>query len=1145
MTAFSRRDKLTLLVFAVLGLLGVTLYVLLYHQSSPTASLDLKISREQAVTVGDGFLRSLGFRTSGYTHAVIFDVDDSGKAYLERNLGLAMANRLAAGKASIWYWTVRWFKPGQKEEFTAYVDPLGTVTGFSHTIPEKRLGKNVSNAQAEVIALGLIRSVGLNPANYRLVSHSTNTYPLHKYHDFEWEQKGFQGNEASNRISVEVAGSKAWYFTNYVHTPEKWDRKVQEESAKGGFLYQVAGVGWGLLSIGMLLVLILAIRARVLRWRYAIPIAWALIAATGLSSLNSLSLAKIGYDTSETLGSFHSGIAIGLIEMALATLCGTVLLGSTGDAMQRWAFPGKTPPSVIFTWHGLRSREFLVAGVAGLCVGMMHLGYTATFYALGIRYFHVWMPAEIPYSNMLSTSIPWAYPLMIGLTAALNEELTFRLFAISALKRCLRATWPAVLISAATWAFLHSTYPQQPPYIRGIEVSVIGIAYGLVYLRFGIVATVIAHYTVDAVLSGTVLLQSSNIYFRISGLIVMALMVLPLLPSIVAMLTGFKQEAEPEPIEGMEATDESPDPDIPLPESPAPPRYRPPSRRGLWARAAISVVAVAILAAYTLHLHHHTLNLAPERLIDRGQAAALAQQYMTAHDIDTSRFISYTEYTDSADKAVKDYVKDHLDVRRSERLLRSLHDQNWHVCWFKPMSPEGHEIWLDPDGRFYAYRHNLSDDAHGARLSAKEARRRAEAWASAHGVGLSDYRLTDTSVDKLTNRTDYTFTWSRNVKKLGKAAVDFELTVAGDEVMSRNEFISLPDDDDDDSQTKTTARQTLLTGALGLLGSGWFILLIVAFITFCARRKVDWRLSLTWALLPTVCMLFFALDALPTFFSDYENTSPLSRYVASSVLSHLFSLAGVYIASAFLIGLADAAYRMAFPGRPSFREWLSVRGGPGWRARAYCDGVTSGYTGMLVIAVIVMVARVVSNDVSSLHEKAGAICTGWMDCFSPLLGMIPYAISVAAAIPVLAALMVSVSKLYVRRVWIMALLVGLMILLCIGSSADSWSDLAGESLVLIAGAALSYQFVKRWFGHNAYAYLVAPFSWTCAAYGMNLLILPNAVVKADGMLMIVFALIPGMVALYLRFSRPNLFVAEPAPALEMRAPDDAILEPLP
>ena len=132
------------------------------------------------------------------------------------------------------------------------------------------------------------------------------------------------------------------------------------------------------------------------------------------------------------------------------------------------------------------------------------------------------------YEESVNTLFPWISGAAIGLLASTNEEFTFRLFAIPFFKKFTKSTWIAVIVPAFLWGFLHSNYPQEPAYTRGIEIGLIGIVAGLIMLRWGIMATLIWHYTVDASLVGLFLIRSNSLYFKISGAVVAAAAVAPL-----------------------------------------------------------------------------------------------------------------------------------------------------------------------------------------------------------------------------------------------------------------------------------------------------------------------------------------------------------------------------------------------------------------------------------------------------------------------------------------------------------------------------------------------------------------------------------------------------------------------------------------
>src|SRR5260370_4575836 len=94
--------------------------------------------------------------------------------------------------------------------------------------------------------------------------------------------------------------------------------------------------------------------------------------------------------------------------------------------------------------------------------------------------------------------------------AATNEEFTFRLFEIPFFKKITGSRWIAVIVPAFLWSFLHSNYPQEPAYIRGIEIGLVGIVAGIVMPRWGIVAPRSWDPTGDASRVACLLLRSER-----------------------------------------------------------------------------------------------------------------------------------------------------------------------------------------------------------------------------------------------------------------------------------------------------------------------------------------------------------------------------------------------------------------------------------------------------------------------------------------------------------------------------------------------------------------------------------------------------------------------------------------------------------
>ena len=96
------------------------------------------------------------------------------------------------------------------------------------------------------------------------------------------------------------------------------------------------------------------------------------------------------------------------------------------------------------------------------------------------------------------------------------------------------------------WAFAHSSYAVFPIYIRGIELTIAGLIFGVAFLRLGLLTCIVAHFVVDAVLIGMPLLSSGNAAYVVSGVIVMGIALVPAALGLIAS----RREGRAEPAPG-------------------------------------------------------------------------------------------------------------------------------------------------------------------------------------------------------------------------------------------------------------------------------------------------------------------------------------------------------------------------------------------------------------------------------------------------------------------------------------------------------------------------------------------------------------------------------------------------------------------
>ena len=164
MEKLDRRDWRFVFVCLAVIAAGAAVTGSLFRRAFPEASIEFKVNREQSRRLAETFLSGRGRDLRGTRFAGQFDVDESAKVYLERELGLERAGKMYGREAKIWQWQMRWFRSGVKEEERASYSPLGALIGFRSVLKEDAPGARLSQAEARVIALRFLASRGLPEA---------------------------------------------------------------------------------------------------------------------------------------------------------------------------------------------------------------------------------------------------------------------------------------------------------------------------------------------------------------------------------------------------------------------------------------------------------------------------------------------------------------------------------------------------------------------------------------------------------------------------------------------------------------------------------------------------------------------------------------------------------------------------------------------------------------------------------------------------------------------------------------------------------------------------------------------------------------------------------------------------------------------
>ncbi len=515
------------LCIILLGVVGFVFFCLFFKEAYPTASLNLQVSRDQSIKIAKRYLHQQGFSVAGYDETAIFLEEGPGVIYLQKTLGMGRFNALAK-TVPLRFWRVRFFKELQHEEFFVEVDPVGVVVSFWHSIPEEAEGEDLKQSEALVLAEGFIRSQkGMDLSDYLLADTSTKKRENRTDHTFVWEASQQGLGDAVLRVKVGIHGKVVNVYDQFVKVPEKFIEEYEKERAKGGLLGSISRIFSLGLTLAAVAFFLMAYKKMDIPWKSALLLSVGMVASSLIEEVNAIPFVKSYYTTEAYLYAFFGETTLHAVESAFFLGTETFLLSIAGWAACRTAFQGREMVMGGTAGQGGLWIGFTKTALIGYMLAGMSLGYVTAFYLIGEKYLGVWSPLPSGYPNMFGTWLPFLEPFTHSFRAAVSEELMYRFFAIALLLKYTRSPFVAALIPAIIWGFAHSHYPVFPFYTRGIELTLEGLVYGYIFMRYGLIAVIVAHYAYDAIIIGMPLFQSSNPYFFGSGVSVAGVMMIP------------------------------------------------------------------------------------------------------------------------------------------------------------------------------------------------------------------------------------------------------------------------------------------------------------------------------------------------------------------------------------------------------------------------------------------------------------------------------------------------------------------------------------------------------------------------------------------------------------------------------------------
>lgn len=1141
-----RKDVRLMIICAVVAAVSLYVGVRYFFQAFPESSIDFKTTRQSSEPLAREFLTRLGLDAAGYRHAAIFDFDDESKIFLEREVGVEESSKLLDTTIRLWRWEHRWFRPLQKEELLVEITTKGEPVGFRHLLDENAPGADLDDDESRRMAeTFLTGTMGRSLNALTFVKGSAEKRPHRTDHTFTWKLRDVDIKGADYRLEVGIGGDHVSSYQEFLKIPDSWDRSYKNLRAWNMAASAIDAVLLILTVVAMLVLLVVKIRGGDVRWGPAALLAAITFVLQTLAALNSLPTDLFGYDTTVSYPGFLLQKVLTAVLGGLAYGAAIFLIAAAAEPLYRKRFPKSQSLTGLLQPRAFRTKEFFISAMVGLTLTFFFFAYENVFYIIA-NHLGAWAPREVPYSDLLSTAFPWIFVLFFGWFPAISEEFISRMFSIPFFESLMKSRILAVVLAAFIWGFGHAEYPNQPFYIRGLEVGIAGIIFGIVLLRYGILAVVICHYSVDALYTAFVLIRSHNAYYVATGALSAGIFAILWIAAAIAyrLKGGFLPPGLTNARDRTETATplRSTDPDAVMVGGSADVRSEGAAGglgRDEWARAAAErgdrvslpedadsgtmggdtnargeskpytpLTARRILIGLGVAAAFVALSLAPiprygdwaDFKTTSEQARESAAVFLRGCGFEVSSYRAVEIPFDKSDPIAASYLLEMggLDVvneTNRDRVPTPL----WRVRFFIPEQHEEYSVSIDPrTGAAVGFERKLADDAPGATLDKSEALKLAERFVAARGQDPAKGELKEQSEKDEKARRDHTLVWEYPIEHGGEAKVRYEVVVQGDTVGSWVRGVKIPEE-----WERERTRQTVLFTALRYLKVVFLgVLAAIAMVLLVQRIRagsIPWKFGIAVACVAAAAIVLTSILGVGAAWSAYDTAVPgplfmVLIWVGIVVVTLFFALGGGVVG-----GLAGSLY-------PQARTMLT-RAARGLYAR---DALIAGFVSLGFAMGLPALTRILTLLIPSGRLIEGLGIPASLTASIPSLGVVVGSVQRVVFLAGLVAILVAVLARYVRTPLARASLGAFFVLSFLPAEARKPAEMLFgglSALILAGGMAVLIQFFLR----------TNPLSWVWSAWfalgylrSKELMEQSALLYRASGVIALVIIVIPGL-----------------------------------
>lgn len=457
-------------------LIASVLAVLIYMQHRESvfpaveASYDLKktIRREEIAQIIQPFYEL----SKNFEYELSTNVDRNTLKFLQQNLSKEdFSSLLQNDNIPLWGWNIQIKNPVQvtlqisQQKKLIGLDVIHDSLQSQHILPsnlllsslEKKTGKNFQSYTSEVTQ---------TPDNGQLIKL----------------RREIQKVKLIEVIHISIQHGKLKRFESQLLIPNAYANHINTQIEKQKTIHQFFNIFHYLLIAIIFIFLFQLYDNPNLRWKENTYLFLILFIAQLLSNLFSTQI--------------HQENFISILQATTATIGNTswmLVLIVISDYIARQSHETKYGISDLTSKCFFLSQNFRSSLYAGWLLFVFQMIFVGVFYWV-FQNHSSYVPLKIPGEHSIRCTVEFLKYFSDSLSTSIYEESLYRLFLVYFFILMLKRKWVAIVLSSMIWGFLHFSYQFEPYYIRGLELSIVGVFYGWTMLRYGILSVIVAHF---------------------------------------------------------------------------------------------------------------------------------------------------------------------------------------------------------------------------------------------------------------------------------------------------------------------------------------------------------------------------------------------------------------------------------------------------------------------------------------------------------------------------------------------------------------------------------------------------------------------------------------------------------------------------